>query len=89
VRSFTTPSFWKAYRQLDEETRKRARKAYRLFTSDPTHPSLAFKKVHPTEPVYSARVSLDHRAVGIRDGDAVVWIWIGAHDAYERFIRNV
>jgi len=29
------------------------------------HPSLRFKKVHATLPIYSARVDLDWRAVGV------------------------
>ena len=87
--SYTTDQFWKTYRQLDDQTKKRARKAYQLFEADPNHPSLEFKNVHPTEPVYSARVTLSYRAVGIRDGNEIVWVWIGPHDEYERFIKNV
>lgn len=87
--SYTTPRFWKTYKQLDDQTKKRAQKAYQLFEEDPSHPSLSFKKVHPTEPVYSARVSLSCRAVGIRDGNEIVWVWIGLHDEYERFIENI
>lgn len=87
--SYTTDSFWKHYGQLDEQVMKRARKAYRLFEQDPSHPSLEFKKVHQTKPVYSARVTLDYRAVGIRDENEIVWFWIGTHDEYERVIENV
>lgn len=87
--SYTTDSFWKHYGQLDEQVKKRARKAYRLFEQDPSHPSLEFKKVHQTKPVYSARVTLDYRAVGIRDENEIVWFWIGTHDEYERVIENV
>lgn len=87
--SYTTDSFWKKYGQLDEQVKKRARKAYRLFEENPSHPSLEFKKVHQTKPVYSARVTLDYRAVGIRDGNEIVWFWIGPHDEYERVIAKV
>lgn len=84
--SHTTGRFWKAYRQLDENVQKKAHRAYELFEQNPQHPSLHFKKVHPTEPLYSARVSLNHRALGIRDGNEIVWFWIGPHDEYERLI---
>mgnify|MGYP000246858979 CR=1 FL=1 len=84
--SHTTSRFWKAYRQLDENVQKKARRAYELFEQNPQHPSLHFKKVHPTEPLYSARVSLNHRALGMRDGNEIVWFWIGPHDEYERLI---
>jgi hypothetical protein len=86
VISHTTSRFWKAYRQLDENVQKKARRAYELFEQNPQHPSLHFKKVHPTEPLYSARVSLNHRALGMRDGNEIVWFWIGPHDEYERLI---
>lgn len=59
--SYTTDQFWEAYGRLDEQTKKRARKAYRLFEDNPNHSSLEFKKIHPSQPVYSARVTLDHR----------------------------
>ena len=84
--SHTTSRFWKAYRQLDERIQKKARRAYELFERNPQHPSLRFKKVHPTEPLYSARVSLNHRALGICDGSEIVWFWIGPHNEYERLI---
>jgi hypothetical protein len=89
VISNTTDSFWKRYGQLDEQIKKRARKAYRFFEENPSHPSLEFKKVHQTKPVYSARVTLDYRTIGVRDGNEIVWFWIGPHDEYERVIANV
>lgn len=85
--SHTTSRFWKAYRQLDKNVQKKARRAYELFEQNPQHPSLHFKKVHPTEPLYSARVSLNHRALGMREGNEVVWFWIGSHDEYERLLE--
>lgn len=87
--SYTEERFWKAYGRLDRQTQKRARQAYQLFEENPRHPSLHFKKVHATEPIYSARVSLDYRALGIRDGEVVVWFWIGPHDEYERLIGQM
>jgi hypothetical protein len=51
---------------------------------DPKHPSLQFKKVHPSRPIYSVRISLNYRALGTKDGDTVVWFWIGSHAEYDR-----
>lgn len=39
--------------------------------------------------VYSARIDLNHRALGILDGDTIVWFWIGPHDEYERLLRSM
>jgi len=45
--------------------------------------------VHPTEPVYSVRISLDYRALGVRDGDTVVWFWIGSHADHDRLLASL
>lgn len=43
MKSATLPSFWTAYNSLDNETKQRARKAYRLWSENPFNPSLHFK----------------------------------------------
>lgn len=35
--------------------------------------SLHFKKVHPIEPIYSARITAGYRAVGLLVEDEVIW----------------
>jgi len=32
--------------------------------------------------VYSVRIGAHYRAIGLVDGNAVTWIWIGTHEAY-------
>lgn len=86
MKSHTTQSFRKALAALPEEVREQARAAYRLFQRDPHHPSLRFKPVHPSQPIYSARVGRSYRAVGLLDGDAVIWYWIGSHSEYDNLI---
>jgi hypothetical protein len=61
--------------------------AYRRFQANPSHPSLRFRQVHPTEPIYSARISADYRAVGVRQADDIVWYWIGSHADYDGLLR--
>lgn len=87
--SHTTDQFWKAYRRLPDSVRKQAREAYRQFEKNPHHPSLHFKQVHTTKPVHSVRVNLEYRAVGIRDGEEIVWFWIGPHDEYAKLIKRL
>ena len=89
MRSFTQPSFWKLYRRLPEQVRQQARASYKLFEDDPRHPSLRFKRVSQRQPVYSARVSDDYRAVGVRDGDEIVWFRIGPHHEYDRLLKGL
>jgi hypothetical protein len=84
MKSKTLPSFWDAYQSLDKDMRQRARKAYLLWKENPFHPSLQFKIVNAKEGVWSARITLTHRALGIREGDTITWFWTGTHDEYER-----
>jgi len=85
MKSNTLPSFWAAYRSLDESLRRRAQKAYRLWAGNPYHPSLRFKCINAEESIWSVRITRGYRALGVWEGDSVTWFWIGSHDDYERF----
>jgi len=88
VNSFLTEQFLDLYRTLPEHVREQARQAYALFLQDPHHPSLRFRRVHPTRPIFSARVGIDYRVVGIRDGSDIFWYWIGSHSEYDRLLKQ-
>jgi hypothetical protein len=88
VRSVTTEQFRRLYAKAPKERQLRIRRAYKLWTVDPNHPSLRFKKVHNKLPIYSVRVDLDWRAVGALRDDTVVWFWVGSHQHYEEFLRS-
>lgn len=51
------------------------------------HQSLQFKQVHPVEPIFSVRVGMGYRALGIREENTVIWFWIGSHADYDALIR--
>jgi hypothetical protein len=57
--------FWKLYQALPPDIKKQAKESFILFKKDPWYPSLHFKRVHSSLPVYSARINIDYRAVGI------------------------
>jgi len=80
---FATPDFWYCYRQLPDEIRELADKAFALLRADGSHPSLRFKKVGN---FWSARISLRYRALARERPEGLVWFWIGPHDEYERLI---
>jgi len=86
IESRTTRSFRTAFAALPEEVQVRARRAYRLFCTDPAHPSLRFKKLEHAENVYSVRIGLGYRALGVLEGEVVIWFWIGPHADYDRLI---
>ena len=85
MKSATLPSFWSAYRNLDNTLRNQAKKAYRLWISNPFHNSLRFKCINTKEDIWSVRITQGYRAVGILKDDTVTWFWIGHHDNYKRF----
>ena len=89
MNSRTTARFRAAFEDLPAGVRDRARAAYRLFRTDPSHSSLRFKLVHPTRPIYSVRIGLGYRALGVRDAETIVWFWIGSHGDYDRLLANV
>ena len=88
MKSVTTAAFRKAFDQLAGDAQDQARDAYRKFQQDPFHQSLRFRQVHPSQPIYSVRVNLNCRALGIRDGDTMVWFWIGTHGDYEHLLAR-
>lgn len=88
MKSYLTREFRRQFAELPGEVRERAREAYRLFRTNPWHPSLQFKKIHPSQPILSVRIGLGYRAVGVRREDAVYWYWIGSHADYDRLLSS-
>lgn len=88
MKSNTAEAFWKYHRALPPDIRRRAREAYKLWRGNPAHPSLFFKRVTENQPLYSVRIGLAHRALGMLEGDTITWFWIGNHDEYERMIKG-
>lgn len=84
MKSVTTKRFRAAFANLPPFIQKLARQAYQLFKNDPYHPSLRFKRVHATKPIFSVRVGIHYRAIGIMDGGKVIWFWIGSHAEYDK-----
>jgi hypothetical protein len=37
--------------------------------------------------VYPARIDLNHRAVGVLEGERVIWFWIGTHSEYDALLK--
>ena len=77
------PSFRRAYERLAPAVKARARIAYKLFAENPDHPSLRFKKLQGSDRIWSVRRSEQFRAVGVRSGDTIEWIWIGTHNEFD------
>jgi len=88
MRSRATARFRRLLDELPEATRRAAQQSFALFKDNPSHPSLQFKRVKERPELYSARVSLTCRALAQREGDSLIWFWLGSHDEYERLIAR-
>jgi hypothetical protein len=89
MKSLTNDNFWKCYADLPQDIRRQAREAYAFFEKDAYYPSLHFKRIHSTRPIFSARMSMDYRAVGLIDGDEITWFWIGSHTDYDNLLKRL
>jgi len=79
MNSVVTVEFVDRLNRRPDSVRRQASRAYALWRADPHHPSLQFKRVSQRQPIYSVRVGLGHRTLGLWEGAAVTWFWIGTH----------
>ena len=86
MQSRTTRQFWRLFSDLPSGVQRDAKRAYRLFQSNPGHPGLQFKKLEGEDNIYSVRIGLEYRALSVMKKDRVVWYWIGSHSEYDRLV---
>jgi len=62
-----------------------------IWSNNPSHPSLLFKKPFGRKPFWSIRIAKGYRAIGYLDGshNCMYWFWIGNHDDYERLLSQL
>jgi len=83
LKHFASSRFWALYESLPSEIREIADKNYRLLKADPRHPSLHFKRIAD---LWSVRIGLHHRALGVPMNGDVLWFWIGTHADYDKIV---
>ena len=88
MRSVLTEDFIVEYQKLPERIRQQARKNYQLWKVNPQHPSLQYKKVHSKLPIYSVRIGIGWRALGLVEGDCIGWFWVGSHARYDQLLKQ-
>lgn len=81
----TTERFWRCFDHLPEYIQKTAKNNFELLKTNPSHPSLHFKKVGG---VWSVRAWMNYRALAVGDDTDFIWVWIGNHDEYERILKK-
>lgn len=81
--------FRRDFARLPSAVQRQARAAYRLFLSDPRHPSLKFKKLPPFENFWSVRINSQYRAIGRWHGDVILWLFVGSHGDYDKLLDRL
>jgi hypothetical protein len=67
---------------------QQARDAYQLWLKSSDYPSLDYKQVHDKQPIYSVRIGIHYRAVGVKHDDHMLWFWIGPHAEYDKLLKR-
>jgi hypothetical protein len=72
--SRATADFWACFERPPGNVQATATAAYALWSANPRHPSLHFKPVPSAqEDVWSVRIGIHWRALGVREGDVMIW----------------
>jgi mRNA-degrading endonuclease RelE of RelBE toxin-antitoxin system len=89
MKSAITKNFRKQLKLLPKPAYESSVRAYTLWQQNPYHPSLHFKRVSRSEPLYSVRISLQYRALGLLENDSISWFWIGSHSEYDELLKRM
>jgi hypothetical protein len=89
VKSHLTTQFIKNFRVLPDRIKNLARKNYKFWRDNHYHPSLNYKEVKEGTDVYSVRIGIGWRAIGVIKNDNIIWFWIGSHADYNKIIEKL
>jgi mRNA-degrading endonuclease RelE of RelBE toxin-antitoxin system len=89
MKSSVTKTFRKQLDQLPASIQEQAAKAYDLWRDDPYHNSIQFKRVSQRQPIYSARVGINYRVLGLLEENHIYWFWIGTHAEYDELLQRL
>ena len=89
MKSSVTQEFRELLSQLPTEVQEQASRAYSIWRIDPYHNNLQFKRVSQRQPIYSARIGIGYRTLGLLENDQIYWFWIGTHAEYDGLLRRL
>jgi hypothetical protein len=87
VKSLASKRFVDLLHALPPEVQRLAAKNYHLWLTDPTHPSLHFRRLQGSEDRFTIRIGDHYRALGKLRDDTITWVWIGTHAEYDRLVK--
>ncbi|MEO7724162.1 MAG: hypothetical protein ABIU29_05665 [Chthoniobacterales bacterium] len=85
--SRTQRNFWHYFDKLPAAVQALAREKFRSWQREPFHPPLQFKPL--IDNIWSVRIGNSYRALARRYDDLVVWFWIGTHEEYNNFVKQL
>ena len=81
--------YWNHFDELPDDIKALAETNYRHWKENRNHPGLRFKQIHPTEPIFSFRVGMKHRTIGVEADDGkIAWFWVGSFDGFKGLIMG-
>jgi hypothetical protein len=89
MKSELTGDFIGLFAKLPNRIKILARKNYRIWKQNPAHPSLNFKEVKIGTNIYSVRIGIGWRAIGIIKDEIIIWFWIGSHSDYDNLLNKL
>lgn len=82
-------AYWKNFDDLPEDVQKLAETNYKKWKQNADAPGIRFKKIHAKLPIYSFRVGMRHRTVGVEtDDQKIAWFWIGSFEHFKDLIES-
>lgn len=87
MRSIVTPQFRKLLSDLPQKIQAEAREGFERWKEDPR--AVGWKRLNGMHAdVYSVEIGRRWRAIGVvsKEHDAVVWMFVGSHETYNRYI---
>lgn len=89
MKSHVTDDFIDCFRKLPGRVKRLARRSHKRWKNNPSHPGLQFKRVGKRKPVYSLRVGIGWRALGIKIDKTMARFWIGPHAEYDAILPEL
>ena len=90
MKSSRTKGFRKLFEVLPQRVKETAKKNYKIWKENPFHPSLEFKEIKSKGNIWSVRVGIGWRALGVvkANENKIVWFWVGSHAEYDKILRK-
>ena len=88
MESRVTEKFWKAFDKLPFFIQDSAKKSFSLWKQNPFHPSLEFKAINIQKQIFSVRIGMSWRALGLKEENIIIWFWIGSHSDYDQLLNS-